>query len=82
MAGTMDKLKGKAKEVAGAVTGDRETESKGKLDQAKGSAKNAAENVKEHVKERAQEALDRAAEKAKDVAERAEDESRGDPDDA
>jgi len=39
MAGEMDKLKGKVKEVAGAATGDGKTEAEGKMDQAKGSAK-------------------------------------------
>ena len=77
MAGTMDKLKGKAKEVAGAATGDRSMENEGKLDQAKGSVKNAVENLKD----RAEEKLGDAAEKAKDVAERTERNTRPDPDD-
>ena len=72
MAGEMDKLKGKVKEVAGAATGDEKKQAEGKMDQAKGSAKNAAENVKEHV--------DKAADKAKELAEKAEREMRHDPD--
>ena len=87
MAGTWDKVKGKAKEVAGAITGDKSTENKGKLEQAKGSAKNAGENLKErakeagaNVKERAKEALDRPADKVKDVAERVERGTKPDPD--
>ena len=77
MAGTMDKLKGKVKEAAGAVTGDRDTENEGKLDQAKGSVKQAGENLAD----RAKDALGNAADKAKDVADRAEHGTRNDPKD-
>ena len=77
MAGMIDKAKGKAKEVAGAVTGDEATENEGKLDQAKGSVKNAGENLKD----RAKEALGGAADKAKETAERAERSTSRDPDD-
>jgi len=76
MAGEMDKLKGKVKEVAGAATGDEKKQAEGKMEQAKGSAKNAAENVKEHAKEH----VDKAADKAKELAEKAEREMRHDPD--
>jgi uncharacterized protein YjbJ (UPF0337 family) len=76
MAGTWDKLKGKAKEVAGAATGDKGTENKGKLEQAKGSVKNAGQNLKERAKEK----LGRAADEAKDVAERVERDTKPDPD--
>ena len=68
MGGFIDKLKGKTKEVAGAVTGDKGTENEGKIDQAKGSVKNAGENLKERGKD----VLGRSADKAKDVAERVE----------
>jgi uncharacterized protein YjbJ (UPF0337 family) len=78
MAGEMDKLKGKVKEVAGAATDDRSTENEGKLDQAKGHLKNAGENLKERVKE----ALGGPADKAKDAAEKAEKVTQRDPDDA
>ena len=87
MAGNWDKVKGKAKEVAGAVTGDKSTENKGKLEQAKGSAKNAGENLKERAKEvgasvkvRTKEALDGPADKVKEVAERVERGTKPDPD--
>ena len=75
MAGEGDKLKGKIKEVAGAVTGDASTENEGKLDQAKGHLKGAAENLKE----RAKEALGKPAEKAKEASEKAEEKTRSDP---
>lgn len=54
-------LEGKAKETAGKVTGDKDTEAEGKMDQ-----------VSAEVKEKAAEAKEKAAElgdKAKDVAE-------------
>lgn len=44
--GAWDQAKGKAKEVAGKVTGDRKLQAKGKLDQAKGKAKRATGRVK------------------------------------
>jgi len=52
MAGTIDALKGKAKEVLGSATDDPEAESEGKLDQAKASVKEAAENLKKRVAEK------------------------------
>ncbi len=50
MAGEMDKMKGKAKEWAGKVTGDERTEAEGKTDQAKGDVKDAAHDAKESAK--------------------------------
>jgi uncharacterized protein YjbJ (UPF0337 family) len=41
---------GKAKEQAGKVTGDKETEGEGKKDQVKSSVKKAGENVKDVFK--------------------------------
>ena len=43
MAGEMDKVKGRAKEAAGAVTNDDELRREGKIDQAAGKTKDAAE---------------------------------------
>ena len=76
MAGEMDKMKGKVKEAAGAVTGDESLENEGKVDQAKGNVKQAAENVKQGAKE----AVGGAADKAKDAAKAAERQTRRDPD--
>lgn len=45
MGGTVDKAKGRIKEAAGALTGDRKMKREGKLDQAKGTAKDAADKV-------------------------------------
>jgi|GEM_PF-326421 uncharacterized protein YjbJ (UPF0337 family) len=78
MAGEMDKLKGKVKEIAGAAANDASTENEGKLDQAKGNLKQTAENLKD----RAKEALGGAADKAKEGSETAERKTRRDPDKA
>lgn len=43
-------LGGKAKEAVGKVTGDRETEAKGKGDQTKSDLKGAGEKVKDAFK--------------------------------
>jgi uncharacterized protein YjbJ (UPF0337 family) len=48
--GTVDKIKGTAKEAAGKVTGDKRTEAEGKTDQAKGDVKNATDNATEAAK--------------------------------
>ena len=40
-----DKRKGRVKEAAGALTGDRRLKNEGRVDQAKGSAKNAVDTV-------------------------------------
>ena len=43
MAGETDKVKGRAKEAAGAITNDDELRREGKIDQAAGEAKNTVE---------------------------------------
>ena len=50
MAGEMDKVKGRAKEAAGAVTNDDELRRQGKIDQAAGKTKDAAEEGVDKVK--------------------------------
>lgn len=42
-------LKGKVKEAAGRVTGDKSLENKGKTDQAKSAVKDVGEKVKDAV---------------------------------
>jgi uncharacterized protein YjbJ (UPF0337 family) len=49
--GTAEKAKGAIKDTAGKVTGDKELETEGKLDKAKGSAHKVAGDVKDAVKE-------------------------------
>jgi uncharacterized protein YjbJ (UPF0337 family) len=41
----IDKAKGRVKEAAGAVSGDRRLKNEGRIDQAKGSAKNAVDKL-------------------------------------
>ncbi|MDI3419137.1 CsbD family protein [Streptomyces luteolus] len=48
--GGMDKAKGKAKEVAGKVTGDRKQEFEGKADQARGEAKKVRGKAEERAR--------------------------------
>jgi len=50
MAGTVDKAKGRMKEAAGALTGDEELKSEGKVDQAAGKVKGAVSKVVDKVK--------------------------------
>jgi len=49
--GTTDKIKGKAKVVAGNVTGDDKQKSEGFLDQSIGKAKEVASDAKEKVED-------------------------------
>jgi uncharacterized protein YjbJ (UPF0337 family) len=45
----IDKAKGRVKEAAGALTGDRHLQNEGRVDQAKGSAKNAIDKIADTV---------------------------------
>jgi uncharacterized protein YjbJ (UPF0337 family) len=45
----IDQAKGRVKEAAGALSGDRRLKSEGKVDQAKGSLKKAVDKVAETV---------------------------------
>jgi uncharacterized protein YjbJ (UPF0337 family) len=45
--GALEKAKGKAKEAAGAVTGDKAKKSEGRSDQTKGTAKEKKGKVKD-----------------------------------
>ena len=48
--GTFDRIAGKAKETTGKVTGSKETETEGKLQQAEGKVKEVAEDAKDAIK--------------------------------
>jgi uncharacterized protein YjbJ (UPF0337 family) len=48
--GTIDKAKGRAKEAAGALTGDKKLKSEGKLDQATGKMKEVVDRVADKAK--------------------------------
>ncbi|MDQ3910246.1 MAG: CsbD family protein [Actinomycetota bacterium] len=45
--GALDEIKGRAKEAAGAATGDKATESEGRSDQTKGAAKEKKGKIKD-----------------------------------
>ena len=47
----IDKVKGKIKHAAGAITGDKKLETEGKVDEAKGAVKGAVEDVKHAIKD-------------------------------
>ncbi len=49
--GAADKAKGAIKDTAGKVTGDKELQSEGKLDKAKGEAHNIAGNIKDAARD-------------------------------
>ena len=42
---SIDKVKGRVKEAAGALTGDRRLKSEGRADQARSSVKNAVDKI-------------------------------------
>ena len=48
--GTIDKAKGRAKEAAGALTGDKKLKNEGKLDQATGKVKEVVDRVADKAK--------------------------------
>ena len=50
MSGKTDQIKGKAKQAAGVVTGDKQLEREGKLDRAAGGLKKKAEGIVDKVK--------------------------------
>ncbi|MFG2129464.1 CsbD family protein [Streptomyces sp. NPDC048751] len=50
--GGTDKIKGKAKEMAGKVSGDRQQEMEGQLDQARGEAKKVRGKAEERMQEK------------------------------
>ena len=60
--GAADKVAGKAKEVAGHVTGNKKLETEGKVDQVKGAVHNAAGDAKD-VGKKAVEAVKNAPSK-------------------
>jgi uncharacterized protein YjbJ (UPF0337 family) len=49
--GTQDKVKGRAKEAAGALTGDEKLKSEGKVDQLAGKVKDAVGAVVDKAKD-------------------------------
>jgi uncharacterized protein YjbJ (UPF0337 family) len=60
MSGKSDDLKGRAKEAAGDLTGDKDLQREGKTDQAKGSIKDKVTDAKNWVEDKVDEVTDRA----------------------
>lgn len=63
MSGLGDKISGKAKEMAGQLTGNEELEAKGNAEQIKGNVKDRAEDVKQDAGDKVNEWLDKAKDK-------------------
>ena len=51
MGGDSDKIAGKVKEAAGAITGDQDLKAEGEKQQVAGDVKNAGEKVKDKAEE-------------------------------
>ena len=49
MSGEADQAKGRMKEAAGALTGDKDLKNEGKVDQAAGKVKEAVDKVKDKL---------------------------------
>jgi uncharacterized protein YjbJ (UPF0337 family) len=49
--GSVDKAKGRVKEAAGDLTGDRDMKNEGKVDKAEGHVKDAADDVADKAKD-------------------------------
>ena len=59
MSGKSDDLKGRAKEAAGDLTGDKDLQREGKADQAKGSIKDKVTDAKNWVEDKVDEVTDK-----------------------
>ena len=59
MSGRTDQVKGRVKEAAGVLVGDKKLEREGKVDRAAGNIKEKAANVADRVKETTEEAVEK-----------------------
>ena len=66
MSGTTDQVKGRVKEAAGDLTGDKSLQHEGKADRVGGEVKEKAESFKEKVEG----AVDSVRDKVKDAVDR------------
>jgi uncharacterized protein YjbJ (UPF0337 family) len=71
MSGKTDQIKGRVKESAGALTGDKDLKSEGKSDQRSGKAKESLD----HAKGKVEDLTDKAAQKGKAVIDKLEGDS-------
>ncbi len=65
MGGTAKKAKGRAKQAAGAVTGDKELQREGKRDERLGSLEDKADDATDAVHDKVDETIDKVADKNK-----------------
>jgi uncharacterized protein YjbJ (UPF0337 family) len=63
--GTMDEIKGRVKEAAGVLTGNKDLKREGKADSAAGKVKDAVDSARE----KASDAVDAIREKGREIAE-------------
>lgn len=73
MSGKSDQVKGRAKEAAGILTGNKDLEAEGKADRLTGEAEEKIDHAKDKVNELIDQAkgkVDEAADKAKDALHR------------
>lgn len=59
MSGTSDDIKGRAKEAAGDLTGDKDLQREGKIDQAVGTVKDKASDAKDWVEDKVDDVKDK-----------------------
>jgi uncharacterized protein YjbJ (UPF0337 family) len=69
MGGKSDQVKGKVKEAAGSLTGDKDLESEGKADRRAGEAKEKLG----HAKDKVDEVIDKGEDKVEEVIDKAKD---------
>ncbi len=66
MSGKTDQLKGRVKETAGSLTGDKDLESEGKADRRVGAVKHTLD----HAKDKVEEMIDNAAGKGEEAVDK------------
>jgi uncharacterized protein YjbJ (UPF0337 family) len=65
-----DEAKGRVKEAAGDLTGDKDLEREGQMDQAGAKVKKKVGNAAETAKDKTGEAVDKAKDKARELMDR------------
>ena len=63
MSGNTKKVKGRAKQAAGAITGDKPLQREGEMDERAGDLENKVDDVADAVKEKVGEVIDKGSRK-------------------
>jgi uncharacterized protein YjbJ (UPF0337 family) len=63
MSGNTKKVKGRAKQAAGAITGDKKLQREGEMDERAGDLENKVDDVADAVKEKVGEVIDKGSQK-------------------